>query len=423
MKNLTKLAIPLLLMNLLNLTFSFIDTITISQFDIKGVSAISVATAPINIMVQLIGVMIIGLQIMGSAAVCEKSSKRLTNIYKVSFIQMLIVTVLMITTGLMFTKEIVNFYGTNDVLSDAKIFYTIRLFSLIFLPYIYLIKTSFEINKSTSIALYLIIVTGCTNFGIDLLLIYGFGLGVLGSAIGTFTSIVAGLIFLVYKNQKIKQINLLDLFDLSTVDKELHYSMFKINAFEATNIFFDYFGISLINVFVAQTGSLGLATNKILTLFFSLAFGLSQSIAYSYLIYMGNSDANEKQVLIKAYFLSLLTLTPLIVTLFFFPTVSLSLFSSSPIFLKESLTPLKFQSLLFIVLPLVTLTTSKLRRMNKVVHNTVISIVATWCVRIPLAYYFLTVSSKGVLSVVISTAGYIFLRIILNFIVISRSQT
>lgn len=414
------LSIPLLMVNLLNLSFSFIDTMTIGQFDIKGVSAISAATAPITIMLQLIGVMMIGVQIMAPRAIREKNKSALASIYKTSFLQMATVTIALVVIGLIFQNDIIHFYSTDDIFQEAKLFYIIRLLSFFFLPFILLIKTSFEVKKQTSIGVYLVMITGIVNFLSDMILIYWFQLGVLGSAIGTFLSVVAGFLFLLYKNQKEKQIQFLRLLQSSSEEKEIVHTFSKISISESINMFFDYFGISVISVFVTYIGTLELATNKILSLFFSLVFALSQSIAYAYLIYRGSHDKNEKHLFIKSYGLSLLIVSPIVVLSIFFPKFCLLLFSVSSDFLNGSIAPLRLQAFLFLLIPLVTLSTATLRSMKLVVENTVISIFATWAIRIPLAYYFIVISPKGIIAIVLSTAGYILARIVLNYAVIVK---
>ncbi len=182
--------LPMLIGNVFQQLYSFVDSIVVGQF--VGKEALAAVGASHPIIFSIIS-FIIGITIGGTIVIAQyfgakdmiSLKKAIDTIYIFVFVSSLVVSII----GISFSAQILKLIGTpEDMLQEAKIYIRIFLAGLIFL---------FGFNATSAILrglgdsktpLYFLIVATIINLFLDLLFVIVFHWGIAGAAVATVIS-------------------------------------------------------------------------------------------------------------------------------------------------------------------------------------------------------------------------------------------
>ncbi|MFX3673886.1 MAG: MATE family efflux transporter [Paenisporosarcina sp.] len=422
MNQVSKVAMPLIIMTLLNFSMSFVDTMMLGRVSVDSISAVSSANTPISVMTQIITTLIIGVHILGSKALVNEDSKKVMEVYRISFYLMSIVAIIIVMIGFVFSHPIISFYSTEEIMAISQEYYLIRLIGLLFIPITLIIKTSYDVRKNTKIGLKLIIISSSTHIIFNYILIFGFNLGVIGASIGSLISIIVGVIYILFENNKSGTIKIRELLNLDINDKKTFKEILPINVTEVFNMFFDYLGTSLLVAMLTYVSTVSLASGRILTLYLNVSFSIAMNVATAVLILASRGEQPLKNLVSDSLKFVFLILSPIIITFIFTPEIAIRLFSRNNELLEDVTSSVAFLGIVIFVIPFVTISSSILRskKLNKL--NMYITVGSMWLVRMPIAYILIFKMNVGVIAIMIAALGYFITRVIANLFVLRKVE-
>ena len=219
-----------ILSDLLQQLYNAVDTVILGRFvSTNALAAIGVATPIMNLFLYMIAGFAIGSSIVFARHFGKGDRDALRRSLSTALIIGLIFTVVLSTIGILVCKPFLKFLRTPDeILNDTFIYLCIifagNIFSFLYNFYCYAIRS---IGNSLTPLVFLIIAV-VINAGLDLVLVVGFNLGVMGAALATVIAQILSVIMVIYfTNTKIEILHLKfkDLiFDKTMVKDVLSYS-------------------------------------------------------------------------------------------------------------------------------------------------------------------------------------------------------
>lgn len=198
-KSLTKLIVPLIFEQLLNVTIGMVDTIMVASCGEAAVSGISLVDS-INVLLINIfsalasGGAVVTAQYIGKGDVtegCESANQLVISVVAVSGV--------ISALALLFRPLILRtIFGAiaPDVMDNALIYFMISAFSYPFLALYNAGAALFRSMGNSKLSLYTSLVMNLINICGNALFIYGFGMGVLGAALATLISRICASLFM-----------------------------------------------------------------------------------------------------------------------------------------------------------------------------------------------------------------------------------
>jgi len=201
--SLLKLAIPIVLANVLQSTYQLIDAFWVGRLGGDAVAAVSVTTPVVFLSIAL-G---FGLAVAGSTLIAQYvgagNFSMVNHVAAQTMLMVILVSVLLGVVGYVFTPGLLKLIGVApEVYPGARGFMRVTFSSLVF-NFLFLVFQSFM--RSTGhpkVPVYIVLGTVVLNFILDPLLIFGWGpipaKGVTGAALATLiTQAIAALIGMV----------------------------------------------------------------------------------------------------------------------------------------------------------------------------------------------------------------------------------
>ncbi len=198
-RSLTKLIVPLIFEQLLNVTIGMVDTIMVASCGEAAVSGISLVDS-INILLINIfsalasGGAVVTAQYIGKGDIkegCESANQLVISIVAVSAV--------ISSAALIFRPAILHMvFGTiePDVMNNALIYFMLSAFSYPFLALYNAGAALFRSMGNSKLSLYTSLVMNLINICGNALFIYGFDMGVLGAALATLISRICASLFM-----------------------------------------------------------------------------------------------------------------------------------------------------------------------------------------------------------------------------------
>jgi len=200
-KNLAEMNIPRLMLKFfvpafigvfMNAMYNIVDRIFIGQgVGSMALSGISV-TFPVMLIVMGFGMLIgIGAGVLVSINLGKHNQKKAEQVLGSSFLLMLLVAVLITTLGFSLKGILLQSFGaTPETVEYANDYLNIILAGTVFQVVGFSLNNIIRAEGNASIAMYSMIISAGTNMILNPIFIFGFGMGVKGSAYATVISMI-----------------------------------------------------------------------------------------------------------------------------------------------------------------------------------------------------------------------------------------
>ena len=277
-KGLLKLALPLMLLSLVNTLYNIVDTFWIGKMGELQVGAVSL----IGPIMSCGNAFIFGLSAAGIAMISkaigsgnrDKANRYATHLFFISIVFGVIIGIIC----LLFAHPILNWLETPiEIYQDAYLYLFGISFDFVFLFILNIFQTIRRADGDTKLAVSLNIVAAILNTILDPIFIFILDLGVLGAALATVLSKILVLPFVIYilfMDKEHVRCSLNEKFDISIIKE-----MIKIGVPASLGSFLSSFGFVLMNKAVVNYGAITMSAyglgNRITDLFYIpvLAFG------------------------------------------------------------------------------------------------------------------------------------------------------
>ena len=205
MKDLTKgrpsvliltFALPIFLANLLQLTYSLVDTRIVGTFlGESALAAVGATTTLSNLIVQFLMGMCNGFAIISAQCFGAKDMKRLRRSLGTSLTLGLLVAVVLTAAGLLFLQPLLGFLNVpEDLLPTATRYMSVIMAGLVVTLLYDVLSATLRAIGDTVTPLIVLAVSVVLNIGGDLLLIVVLHMGVFGAAVATVLSQLVAVI-------------------------------------------------------------------------------------------------------------------------------------------------------------------------------------------------------------------------------------
>ncbi|MGO0907108.1 MATE family efflux transporter [Clostridioides difficile] len=194
-RSLRKIVIPLIVEQTLMLSIGMFDTLMVSSAGESAVSGVSIVDTINTLLICLLTALATGGAIVAGQYLGSKDSEKSKLAGKQLLIVSLGISLLFMSVCLIFNGQILSLFFGNielDVMRNARTYFYITTVSF---PFIAIYSSSvalFRAMGDTKTAMVSSFIMNIINIGINALLIYGLGLGVLGAALGTLTARIVG---------------------------------------------------------------------------------------------------------------------------------------------------------------------------------------------------------------------------------------
>ncbi len=190
MDKLISFSLPLMLSGILQLMFNAVDIIVVGRFSgSEALAAVGSTTALINLFTNLFIGISLGANVLAARYYAAGRDKEMSDTVHTAIALALVSGVVMAFVGLFFARLALLWMGTPDDVIDLSTLY-MRIYFL-GMPFFMLYNYGAAILRAvgdTKRPLLFLIISGCTNAALNLILVIVFHLGVAGVAIGTVVS-------------------------------------------------------------------------------------------------------------------------------------------------------------------------------------------------------------------------------------------
>lgn len=229
MDKLISFALPLMLSGILQLMFNAVDIIVVGHFTGKqALAAVGSTTALINVFTNLFIGISLGANVLAARFFAAGKEKEMSDTVHTAILLALISGILMAGIGVISAKGALLLMGTPDnVIAQSTLYMRIYFLGM---PFFMLYNYGAAILRAvgdTKRPLLFLVISGCVNAVLDLILVIGFHLGVAGVATATITAQMISCILVLFclyhtdscyqlrfSKLKIKKVYLLQIFQV-----------------------------------------------------------------------------------------------------------------------------------------------------------------------------------------------------------------
>lgn len=199
MDKLISFSLPLMLSGILQLMFNAVDIIIVGRFTgSQALAAVGSTTALINVFTNLFIGISLGSNVLAARFYASGKAKEMSETVHTSILFALISGIVMAIAGLLFSRLALELMGTpSDVISQSSLYMRIYFLGM---PFFMLYNYGAAILRAigdTKRPLFLLIISGLLNAGLNLFLVIVFHLGVAGVAIATIISQMVSCILVI----------------------------------------------------------------------------------------------------------------------------------------------------------------------------------------------------------------------------------
>ena len=202
-EDLKKLIVPLIIEQALALSIGLFDTLMVSSCGEAAVSGVSLVDSISVLLIQILSALA-----TGGAVVCSQYiGKKMPERAKLSAGQLMFIMLVSAGTVILLSYRFLlrAIFGQidADVMQNAEIYFIISAISYPFLGVYNAGAALFRAIGNSRVSMYTSLVMNVINIGGNAVLIFGFGLGVMGAALATLTArIVSALVMVVLLSRK-----------------------------------------------------------------------------------------------------------------------------------------------------------------------------------------------------------------------------
>ena len=191
MDKLISFSLPLMLSGILQLMFNAVDIIVVGRFSGKqALAAVGSTTALINVFTNLFIGISLGANVLAARFYAMGKSKEMSETVHTSITLAMVSGVIMAFVGVLFARGALELMGTPDDVIDQSTLY-MRIYFM-GMPFFMLYNYGAAILRAvgdTKRPLLFLVISGCANALLDLILVIGFHLGVAGEGVAIATVI------------------------------------------------------------------------------------------------------------------------------------------------------------------------------------------------------------------------------------------
>jgi len=296
-KQLISFSIPLILGNLLQLTYNAVDSIVVGKFSgTDALAAVGTANPVMNIVILGITGICIGASVLMSEFFGAGNYKDLKKEISTTLILGCFFSLLVVILGLIFSKAILSLLGVpNEILGPATLYLKIIFIAM---PFTYLYNAVSAAMRSVGDAktpIRFLALASILNGCLDLVFVGGLHMGVVGAALATDIAEACSAIFCIiyiYKKIPLLRLNKSDI----KIDKDLLKKTLQHGSITALQQSCQPIGKLLIQGAINPLGIAAIAAFNAVNRVDDFAFTPEQSISNGMMTFIAqNRGANNKK--------------------------------------------------------------------------------------------------------------------------------
>lgn len=427
MSKLISFSVPLILSGMLQLMFNAVDIIVVGQFSgSTSLAAVGSTTALINVFVNLFMGISLGANVVSARCYAMGRREEMSKTVHTAMTIALVSGIIMAVIGVIFAKGALLLMGTPENVIDLSTLY-MRIYFL-GMPFFMLYNYGAAILRAvgdTKRPLIFLVISGCINAGINMLLVIVFDMGVAGVAIGTVISqfvSCALVINCLYRTKSSYQLR----FSKLKIEKDYMIQIFQVGVPAGIQSTVINFSNALLQSSVNSFGSVAMAgytaANNVLGFLYVSVNSITQAcMSFTSQNYAVGKHKRMDRVLIDCMVLSISVALILGGGAYLFGTYILNIYTSDADVIKCGLEILSITTVPYFFCGIMDLFPGALRGMGYSTVPMILSIIGTVGVRIlwifvffPMhrSLYFLFISYPGswIATIVMQVICYMLVR-------------
>ena len=199
-KNIIRFSIPLIITYLLGMTYNMCDQIVLGRFvGTEALAAVVASAHPISVISCLFNGLAIGVNIIAARAAGSREHSKIQKVMNTSAGLAIVVGLFVTMLGFVLAKPLLNLLQTPaEILEDS-----VRYMRIYFLgcPVTFLSGVGGSIIRAqgnTKLPMIYGTISGMTNLVLNLILVVGFNMAIIGVAVATIISQIVGCALIVY---------------------------------------------------------------------------------------------------------------------------------------------------------------------------------------------------------------------------------
>ena len=427
MSKLISFSVPLILSGMLQLMFNAVDIIVVGQFSgSTSLAAVGSTTALINVFVNLFMGISLGANVVSARCYAMGRREEMSKTVHTAITIALVSGIIMAVIGVIFAKGALLLMGTPENVIDLSTLY-MRIYFL-GMPFFMLYNYGAAILRAvgdTKRPLIFLVISGCINAGINMLLVIVFDMGVAGVAIGTVISqfvSCALVINCLYRTKSSYQLR----FSKLKIEKDYMIQIFQVGVPAGIQSTVINFSNALLQSSVNSFGSVAMAgytaANNVLGFLYVSVNSITQAcMSFTSQNYAVGKHKRMDRVLIDCIVLSISVALILGGGAYLFGTYILNIYTSDADVIKCGLEILSITTVPYFFCGIMDLFPGALRGMGYSTIPMILSIIGTVGIRIlwifvffPMhrSLYFLFISYPGswIATIVMQVICYMLVR-------------
>ena len=427
MSKLISFSVPLILSGMLQLMFNAVDIIVVGQFSgSTSLAAVGSTTALINVFVNLFMGISLGANVVSARCYAMGRREEMSKTVHTAITIALVSGIIMAVIGVIFAKGALLLMGTPENVINLSTLY-MRIYFL-GMPFFMLYNYGAAILRAvgdTKRPLLFLVISGCINAGINMLLVIVFDMGVAGVAIGTVISqfvSCALVINCLYRTKSSYQLR----FSKLKIEKDYMIQIFQVGVPAGIQSTVINFSNALLQSSVNSFGSVAMAgytaANNVLGFLYVSVNSITQAcMSFTSQNYAVGKHKRMDRVLIDCIVLSISVALILGGGAYLFGTYILNIYTSDADVIKCGLEILSITTVPYFFCGIMDLFPGALRGMGYSTIPMILSIIGTVGIRIlwifvffPMhrSLYFLFISYPGswIATIVMQVICYMLVR-------------
>lgn len=405
-----RLAIPVVISNLLILLYNIVDTLFISMIDKSSTALMSGIGLifPLYFLFMAISMgLFTGVSSFVARSIGENKSKLLGKTFNSALLIVLIVAFITLSTGYIFPDNIVNILAGSK-LSREAINYGLQYFyyllpGLIILLFSQLLSGIFQGEGHPKYLAFSMLISTVLNIILDPVLIFVFKMGVAGAALGTSISLAISLIFLLVLFLK-KNLKTTANFNIFQAEMGIIKEILKVGITQMLVMMSLCFGIMFLNNIISSISEVTMNAWTIVGRIDQIVLMPGTAFGNAALTLIGqNYGRNNLERVQQVYKVNIglgivsCILITVLYNLLAYPLFSI--FTSVPEVLKACVTQVRILSFTYIGVICVTVTISSFQAVGKPFRGLLLIILRVFVLLLPLVSLLVVKLDKGIYGV------------------------
>jgi putative MATE family efflux protein len=386
-------ALPMLVGNVLQQLYVFVDSIIVGKFIGKQALAAIGASFPIIFaLISLVIGLVSGTTVIISQYFGAKEHVKVRKAIETMFVYLLIISVVIPVLGILFSKNIFNLVGLpEDVIPEAVQYFNIFIGGSLVLFYFNGTNAVLRGLGDSKTPVYFMVISTVLNIVFDMVFVLVFNWGIGSIALSTVIAHAIGFIVSFWYLKKSHS-----MFDFSLLklrfDKQIFKKSFKIGFPTGLQQVSVSLSLMAMVAVVSMFGTNVLAAYTVGARISSLAsmpamvFGTALSIFVGQNI--GANKTNRVKTGLKAVF-AMSSVVAIIITciVVFFGQGLMKLFTNDPHVIEIGMVYLRIIGSFYLIFNAMFIVSGLLRGAGDTLIPMIINVIALWIVRVPIAYF------------------------------------